>query len=52
MANSDLVTLVVTTAATFLQYMLPLIGVMTGLVFIFSWLHSITIGAARHTFRG
>ena len=51
MANTDIVNLILTTAASTLTYLMPVIGIMTGIVFIFSWLYKITIGAAKHTFR-
>ena len=51
MASSEVVTTVISLAKDVLTYMLPVIGVMAGLVFIFSWIHSITIGAARHSFK-
>lgn len=51
MASADLVNLLLETAATFFQYMLPVIGAFAGINFIFTWLMFLTFGVGRKTFR-
>lgn len=52
MANTDIINLILTTTADAVTYLLPVLALMTGIVFIFSFLHSITIGSVRKTFKG
>jgi len=52
MTNTEVVTEIITMAADFMTYMLPIIGVLAGLQFILSWLFEILFGAGRRTFRG
>ena len=51
MANTDVVNLIISTTADFFMYMLPIIAVMSGIIFLVTWLMSITIGLGRKTFR-
>lgn len=52
MANTEIVDLIIQQTADMLTYMLPVIGIMAGIIFMISWLMSITIGLGRRTFRG
>lgn len=52
MANIDVINIIVAMAADYFHYMLPVIGVLAGVVFIASWLHSSLFGLGRRSFRG
>lgn len=52
MANTEVIGLIIDTAQDYFIYMLPIIGVMTGLIYITSFLFAVTLGAVRRTFRG
>jgi hypothetical protein len=52
MANTDVINLILLTVKDYFTYMLPIIGIMAGIVFIFSALMYVTIGLGRHTFKG
>lgn len=52
MANSDVVNLIISATTNMVTYMLPIIALMTGITFIFTFLVSITVGLGRRTFRG
>lgn len=47
MANTEVVVLILKTASELIVYMLPILGVLSGLVFIISWLYQWTFGASR-----
>jgi len=51
MANSDIIDLIVASATNMFDYMMPIIGLMAGLVFITSFLLYITVGVSRKIFR-
>lgn len=52
MANTEVVTVIIETVGDMLVYLLPVIGVMTGLTFITSFLLYVTLGQSRRIFRG
>lgn len=52
MASADVIAQIITMTKDFLTYMLPVIGVMAGIIFVITWLMSITIGLGRRTFKG
>jgi hypothetical protein len=51
MANSAIIDLIVETVRDMLIYMLPIIGLLAGLTFVFSFLIAVTIGWGRKTFK-
>lgn len=51
MANEDLVILILQMTASYLEYMLPVIGIMAGIIFVVSFLYAVTLGASRKVFR-
>ena len=52
MANTAVIDQILTIFRDFFAYVAPIIGVMAGLSFIFTFLVSITLGLGRRTFRG
>jgi len=50
MASEDMIILIVELTADMMQYMLPIIALLAGLTFIFSFLVSITMGWGKRTF--
>lgn len=50
MANSDVVNLIIAGSANMIHYLLPVIGVLAGLTFMFTFLMSVTMGFGRRTF--
>jgi hypothetical protein len=52
MASSEVVTLLLTTAQSFLAYMMPVIAMFAGITFIVSWFMNVVFGIGRRTFRG
>lgn len=52
MASADIVNQIISMTGEFLSYMMPIIGVMTGIVFIVSLFLEVTLGTVRKTFRG
>lgn len=51
MANADVINLIISNVATMLLYMMPVVAVMSGIIFIVSWVTHITLGMARRTFK-
>jgi len=51
MANSDVIDIIISTVASSMEYLLPIIGVMIGIFFVISFLYSVTFGAVRKMFR-
>ncbi len=52
MANTEIIDIIIQTTSEFFIYMLPVIGVMSGIVFLVTWLMSITLGLGRRSFNG
>jgi len=52
MANTDVIIIIVQMASDYFKYMLPVIGVMGGIVFMASWLHHSIFGMGSKSFRG
>jgi len=52
MANSDIIDIIITNVADMLVYLLPVIALLSGIIFMVSFLLYITIGLGRRTFRG
>jgi len=52
MANTDIIDIILETTADYFIYMLPIIGILAGLNFLFSFLMSVTMGLGKRTFRG
>lgn len=52
MTNTEVVGQIVGYMGELLQFMLPIIGVMSGLIFVITFLLSITLGFGKRTFRG
>jgi len=52
MANTDVVLLILETARDYFTYMMPIIGILGGIVFIFSAVFAVVFGMGRRTFRG
>lgn len=52
MANTDVINLIIDTTSQYFVYMLPIIGFLSGITFMVSWLMSVTLGMGRRTFRG
>lgn len=50
MASSEVVTLLIETIADYFTYMLPIIAVLSGIVFMVSFFMSVTMGLGRRTF--
>lgn len=48
MANAELINLIIETVANMLEYMLPVIGLLSGLVFILSFFYQVTFGALKN----
>lgn len=51
MANTDVVSLIISTAAQYFTYMLPIIAVLAGITFMVSFLLSVTLGMGRRIMR-
>lgn len=52
MIDTSIVNDIIATTQGYFTYILPVIAVMSGVVFIVSWLMSLTVGLAKRTFRG
>lgn len=52
MTNTEVVTLIIELTQDFLIFMLPVIGVLSGISFILTFLFSITMGLGKRTFKG
>jgi len=52
MANTEVIAVIVQMASDYFKYMLPIIGVMGGIVFIASWLHHSFFSMGSKSFRG
>lgn len=52
MANSDVVTQILTTTQNMLTYMLPVIAILAGINFILGFLIHVTFTQTRKLFRG
>jgi hypothetical protein len=52
MASADVVSQILEFAGTSFVYLLPVIGILAGINFIFTWVMSLTMGLGRRTFRG
>ncbi len=52
MATSDVINLILVTVKDYFTYMLPIIGIMSGIIFIFTALMYVTVGLGRRTFKG
>jgi hypothetical protein len=50
MANSDIVNLIITMTADFMEYMLPIIGTLAGITLVLSFFIYVTLGSARTIF--
>ena len=50
MANTDVIDIIIDTTGEMFTYMLPVLGVMTGIVYITSFLLYVTIGVAKRPF--
>ncbi len=51
MANEEIITLILETTASSMTYLMPVIGIMSGVIFIISFLFDITINAYKKTRR-
>lgn len=51
MANTEIITTIMTMTQSYFTYMLPIIGVMSAITFIVTWFHSVTLGMGRRTFK-
>jgi len=51
MAPADVVNQVISTTADYLTYMLPIIGVLSGIMFVTSFFFSLVTGLGRRTFK-
>lgn len=51
MANTEVINLILETTADMLQYMLPIIGILSGIIFIVSFLLYLTVGLGRRVFK-
>lgn len=52
MASEELVTLIIELTANMMEYMLPVIAVLSGITFIVSFLMYVTLGLGRRVFKG
>lgn len=52
MANTEVITIILQLVSQYFVYMLPIIGVLSGITFMVSFLMSVTMGLGRRTFRG
>lgn len=52
MADTGVINLILQVAQSYMIYLLPIIGIMSGIIFIITWLMSITLGFGRRTFKG
>jgi len=52
MANSAIIDLIIANVADMLTYMMPIIGLLSGIIFIVSFFLYVTIGLGRRVFRG
>lgn len=52
MANGDIVNLILSMTGEFLTYMLPIVAIMSGIVFVVTWFTTLLLGIGRRTFRG
>lgn len=50
MANTEVIEVIVTSTSDMFTYMLPIIGVLAGITFMFTFLMSVTMGFGRRTF--
>lgn len=51
MANTDIVNVIITTTADMIEYLLPIIAIMSGITFILTFLLSVTLGWGNRTFK-
>ena len=47
MANFQVIDIIIQTTAEMVVYLLPVIGLLSGLIFVFSVLYEFTIGAVK-----
>ena len=47
MANTEIIDLILQTTAEMFTYMLPILGVLTGIVFIGSFIYKVTLGSVK-----
>lgn len=52
MANTEVINLIMQTVGELVVYMLPVIALLSGLTFIFSFLIYVTMGWSRRIFKG
>lgn len=52
MANTDVINTIISMCQDYFSYMLPVIAVLAGIVFIVNFLLYVTIGLGKHTFKG
>lgn len=52
MTNTEIVSAIVAMVGDLMEFMLPIIGIMSGIIFVVTFLISITLGFGRRTFRG
>lgn len=48
MANSEIINLIIQTTAEMVTYMLPVLAILSGLVFVLSFLYQGTFGALKN----
>lgn len=50
MANTDVINEIISVAGDAFTYLLPVVGIMAGIMFITTFLFAVTIGLAKRTF--
>jgi len=51
MANTEIIDSIIASVSELITYMLPIIALLTGVSFVFSFLISVTLGWGKKTFR-
>jgi hypothetical protein len=51
MANTDVINLILSNVLSMVTYMLPVIALLSGVVFMVSWLMNLTLGLGRRVFK-
>lgn len=52
MTNTDVINIILDMVREYFVYMIPVIGVLAGIVFVVSFFMSVVFGAGRRTFGG
>lgn len=52
MASAEVVTTIIDLVKDMLTYMMPIIALMSGIMFCITWFHSVVFGFGRRTFKG